>query len=330
MKDNRLIDAVGGIKDEYIKEAHEPNKGFSFNRNMFYKFSLGFICVCLCVTILPNMLRMGNGKHSAYDTAATSEAPMADTGYYSMEAMNNDAYSPAASSSYSASTDSKKTDLNKKIITNGDMNVETMNLDELVSNLLISVDGVGGYVQSSSIFNGTYRTYEAVLRIPADRYDEFVSGINETGNVTYYSKDSKDITDTYTDIEAKVRSLKAEEEVVLKFYEQASNIEELMSIEQRLSDIRYEIDSYESRLKNYDVLTTYSTLNITVRETKVYTETNDSFFTRLINSFTNGVTNFVDMIEDIVLFVSYNLMTFIFMAVLGFAGYKLYRKIRKQ
>lgn len=328
MKDNRLIDAIGGIKDEYIKEAHEPNKGFSFNRNIFYKFSLGFICVCLCVTILPNMLRMGSAKHVSYDSATTTEAPMAGNGYYSMED-NGIQGMMETSSNYNAAADSKKTDLNKKIITNGDMNVETMNLDELVNNLLISVDGVGGYVQSSSIFNGTYRTYEAVLRIPADRYDEFVNGINETGNVTYYSKDSKDITDTYTDIEAKVRSLKAEEEVVLKFYEQASNIEELMSIEQRLSDIRYEIDSYESRLKNYDVLTTYSTLNITVRETKVYTETNDSFFTRLINSFTNGVTNFVDMIEDIVLFVSYNLMTFIFMAVLGFTGYKLYRKIRK-
>ncbi|MDO4198877.1 MAG: DUF4349 domain-containing protein [Erysipelotrichaceae bacterium] len=337
MKENKLIDAIGMIKEDYIVEAHEETKKENsfFNKGNIFKLAIGLVCICLCVGILPNMFRMGaSGSSAAYDVTA----PM-DGGYsYAGTTMTADyamsdsmAYESSADSTASLSANSTvtKDDSIKKVITTGNMDIETMNLDELVDALSSKVEAYGGYIQNSTIYNYTYRSYDATYRIPADKYEEFVTDMGDMGNVTYYYKDLNDITDVYYDIDARLTSLKSEEAKVLEFYDKATTIEELMAVEERLSDIRYEIDSYETRIKNYDLLTDYSTLYVHINETKVYTETSESFFTRLVNSFSNGFKNFVSTLENIVLSFTYNIFLIIFLILVAFIGYRLYRRFRK-
>ncbi|MBR2577995.1 MAG: DUF4349 domain-containing protein, partial [Erysipelotrichaceae bacterium] len=188
-----------------------------------------------------------------------------------------------------------------------------------------------GYFQDSSIStSGSYRYYNAVIRIPAESFAEFLNGVEASGNVTYYHENTKDITDTYSDISARVTSLKAEEAKVLEFYKDAESLDDLLRIESRLTDIRYEIDYLETQLKNFDLQVAYSTLTISIRETTTYTETNDSFWYRLANSFKYGWNDFVSGIEDFVLDVVYYLWNILLFAAIIFGAYKLYRYIRNR
>ena len=200
-------------------------------------------------------------------------------------------------------------DENKKLIVTGDLNLETTNFDNTVEKLNENIKSVNGYIQSSSISTrgDSRRWFNATIRVPADKYEEFLSKIKENDKTTYYSEHIDDITDNYTDLKARQDSLKAEEAKILEFYDKATTIEELMSIEQRLTEIRYEIDSIESSIKNYDLLTAYSTLNITIEETNVLTKADDDFFSKLGTSFINSFTNFINFVGSILIFIVSNL-----------------------
>ena len=320
MKNNKLIDALGKIDDKYVKEAHEKKK-FVLDFALVGKLATAALVLFLVVGVVPNMFRMGASKSS--DSAAPTESydlkdePSEDENIYSNSGVNIE--------------NAKVVEENKKIIVTGNLNVETLDFDNVLTTLQANVKKYGGYIQNSSISTNRNdrRYYDACIRIPAESYEEFLSATKENVNVTYYNENIDDITETYTDIQARINSLKAEEEKVLEFYDKANNLEELMSVESRLTDIRYEIDSLETKIKNYDLLVNYSTLNIGITETKVYTKTNDNFFSKLGLNFVNGWSNFVNVLQDIILGIVYNLWIVILVVVV-IVGIVIYRKKRNK
>ncbi len=329
MKQDKLIDAIGEIKDEYIEEAHSSaKKKLQFDWVWARRIALAGLCVLIVATALPRFLGMGGSAKSAdavyeasYDSEMVGAAPRSE----------ESSYSYAANESKGISGQNSVLTQNKKLIVNASMSMETFDLDEVCKKLASDIENVGGYVQSSSIYNyGTRRTYEATIRIPADKFGGFIEGVKTSGNVTHYNEEVTDVTEAYSDLEARIRSLKAEEETVLEFYKKAESIDELMSVESRLTEIRYEIDSKETMLKNYDLLTSYSTLTITISETKQYTETSESFFTRIGNAFKNGFSNFIHSLEDVLIGITYNIWTIAFLALVTFVAYKVVKAIRNK
>lgn len=327
IKKDELIDAIGKINDQYIKEAKDvKTKKFSFNWALTGKILTGVLCLLLVVTIIPSFFRMGAAKSADMAYEVPMEAGVGGYAYEAAEAEENGVLYDESKSRINSIAE------NKKLIITGNINIETLDFDKLLENLEKNIVEAGGYIQNSSINTNRYETryYNATIRIPADKYEEFLSKTKQTGNVTWYSESVDDITETYTDLEARVNSLKAEEEKVMEFYDKAENLEELMSIESRLTDIRYEIDSIETRIKNYDLLINYSTLNISVSETKAYTKTNDNFFSRLSLSFTNGFTNFINSIENFIIDVVYNIWTIILVVVLSVVAIVVIKKIKNR
>ena len=320
MKNNKLIDALGKIDDKYVKEAHEKKK-FVFDFAFVGKLATVALVLFLVVGVVPNMFRMGASKSS--DSASQMESydlkgePSEDENIYSNSGVNIE--------------NAKIAEENKKIIVTGDLHIETLDFDNVLNTLEANVKKYGGYIQESSISSNSNdrRFYDACIRIPAESYNEFLNATKENVNVTFYSEHADDITEKYTDIKARINSLKAEEEKVLEFYDKANNLEELMSVESRLTDIRYEIDLLETKIKNYDLLVNYSTLNIRITETKVYTKTNDNFFSKLGLNFVNGWSNFVNVVQDIILGIVYNLWIVILVVVV-IVGIVIYRKKRNK
>lgn len=326
MKNNKLVDAIGEINDKYVKEAHKKKK-IVFDFSFVGKLASVALVLLLVVGVIPNIFRMGDAPKTA-DSAATTEE--FDLNGLSMNDVDED-FSIDKESSLRLDTGASLIEENKKIIVTGNLNIETLDFDDVLSTLEDNVKKYGGYIQSSSISTNRHdgRYYDACIRIPAELYNEFLNVAKENVNVTYYSENTDDITENYTDIGARINSLKAEEEKVLEFYDKANNLEELMSIESRLTEIRYEIDSLETKIKNYDLLIDYSTLNIGIVETKVYTQTNDNFFSKLGLNFVNGWINFTNVVQDIILGITYNLWAVTLSAIVA-VGIVIYWKKRNR
>lgn len=84
------------------------------------------------------------------------------------------------------------------------------------------------------------------------------------------STDVADVTESYTDTEARLKTLRLQEERLLEILSKATQLTDVLELESRLSDVRYQIESYEATLRNFDSRISYSTLHITLQEVVEY------------------------------------------------------------
>ena len=72
-------------------------------------------------------------------------------------------------------------------------------------------------------------------------------------------------------MESRKKSLEIEQERIWQFLEKAESIDTVITLEQRLSDIRYQLESMESQLRLYDNQVDYSTVYLSISEVTAYT-----------------------------------------------------------
>ena len=170
----------------------------------------------------------------------------------------------------------------RKIIKNGDLSIQTREFDQFLEDLNRSILSAGGYVESSSINGNSYnknrmRSADITARIPAENLDAFCDQVSDLGNVTYKNLYTRDVTLTYVDLESHVKALRTEQQTLMELLERAQSVEDIITIQSRLSDVLYEIESYESTLRTFDDQIAYSSVHLSIqevqRETTVEKET---------------------------------------------------------
>lgn len=175
----------------------------------------------------------------------------------------------------------------RKIIKNAELSVETRDFDGFTSTLNAIVGELGGYVQSSS--QGANRRTglryaHMTLRIPAEKLETFISRTEGAATVTYRDIYTDDVTLSYVDTESHLKALRTEQDTLLALLEKAESVEDLITIQSRLSEVRYEIESYESRLRTFDDQIDYSTVYLNLeeveRESQVTPETAEEEISR--------------------------------------------------
>lgn len=158
----------------------------------------------------------------------------------------------------------------QKLIKTVNMSVETTEFDALMENLKTKTGELGGYVESSetSSSSGEYasRWGSLILRIPAEQLEGFVELVGENANVTYSSESTEDVTLSYVDMESHLSALRTEQETLLSMLEKAESVDDILTIQTQLTQVRYQIESYESQLRVYDNQVNYSTVYMDVRE----------------------------------------------------------------
>ena len=157
----------------------------------------------------------------------------------------------------------------QKLIVTENLTVETENFDSFVESVNRKTTALGGYIESSEI-SGAYeyesRNASFQIRIPAEKLPDFITVVDENGTVTYDSKTTEDVTLQYVDTQSHLNALKTEEETLLSLLEKAEKLSDVFEIQQELTEVRYQIESYESQLRVYDNQVDYSTVNLTVYE----------------------------------------------------------------
>lgn len=194
----------------------------------------------------------------------------------------------------------------RKLIRTVSMEMQTKEFDAVTENLNRKIQELGGYIENSSVWGSNYdyentRSAEYAVRIPADRLDEFVAAADEIGNIVYKNESVDDVTLEYVDVESHKKALETEQTRLLELMEQAESLEDLLTIESRLSQVRYELESYGSRLRVLDNQVDYSTVHLTVTEVERITGTGEKgFFGEISDRFQaslytvgRGIRNFV-------------------------------------
>ncbi len=161
---------------------------------------------------------------------------------------------------------------NRKLIKTVHMNVETEDYNELVQTVYQKVEALGGYVEDfSSRGRDTNRSGNITARIPKANLDAFLETVEGASNITYRQEAVEDVTLTYVDLESHKKMLLKEQERLLELLDMAETIEDIITIESRLAEVQYQIESMESQLRTYDNQIDYSTVYLNIEEVVRYT-----------------------------------------------------------
>lgn len=238
--------------------------------------------IALILAVLSVALLVGCGS-SGYSTATADSAARAsyDDGLYANSYVADYDYAEeevAYEETASAGTPVERVDESaaqskRKLIRTVSMEAETEDYDALLSALERKVEEAGGYIESSNVYNNgsSDRSASLTLRIPSDKLDAFLDTVAEQSNVTYKSENVEDVTLSYVDLESHKKALLEEQERLLSFMEDAETIEELITIEDRLTEIHYQLESMESQLRTYDNQIDYSTVTLNIVEVTRFT-----------------------------------------------------------
>lgn len=157
--------------------------------------------------------------------------------------------------------------VDRKVIHTAELDVEVENLDEAQQQLIDLVDKCSGFIASLTVNDyETSRVSEIVVRVPSDHFHEVYEAVKALGRVERDHIAGQDVTEEYMDLERRIANKQAEEARVREMFDEAKTVEDLLKIEQRLSEVRMEIESYQGRLRYLKDQVRYSTLTITLTE----------------------------------------------------------------
>jgi len=225
----------------------------------------------------------------------------------------------------------------RKWIVTVDMSAETEDLDALLVNLEAAIEEMDGYVEDQNIYNGSSyaarrrRNANLTIRIPAADVDAFATEVSGIANVVSKNVSREDITLTYVATESKVTALKTEEARLLELLAQAETMTDLLEIEARLSDVRYELESYSSQLRLYDNQVDYATIYLFIDEVQEYTPVAEkTVWERIRDGFSDSLEGVGDGFVDAAVWILANSPYLVVWGILLTAAVLLLRTLGKR
>lgn len=155
----------------------------------------------------------------------------------------------------------------RKQIKSASLTIESESVLDAVTQAKNIVKKQGGYVESSSQSDAERSSLS--LRVPSKLLESTVDALADLGDVTYRRVKVKDVTDSYTDIEARLKNLRVLRERLRALYKKASSVKETLEVEKELARVQTELDSAESRIKNMRQSIQQSELSLTVHKKRV-------------------------------------------------------------
>ncbi len=184
-----------------------------------------------------------------------------ESGFYKNESISygEDSYDKQSKQSDDNIKNIEQSTIQRKIIKNGTINLDIKDIENIEKIIEEEIKKVNGYISSSSIYK-TYGTI--VLKIPAEKFDEFINIVPKFGKITYKTINVEDVTKKYYDLEKRIETKKILQERYKSYLKNAIKVEELLSIERELNNVTTEIESLELEFKNLSHLIAYSTLTL--------------------------------------------------------------------
>ena len=225
---------------------------------------------------------------------------------------------------------------NRKIIEKVYMDVETKEFDELLSEIYAEVENAGGYIERSSVSGNSYsyegnRYADLTVRVPSDKSDGFTEFVSNNSTVTNKEITTDDVTLSYVDMESRVSALETEKAALEKLLADAEVLEDIIKIQDRLTDVIYEIESYKSQLRTYDNLIDYTTISIYVREVERVTIVEEqTVWEEIKTNLGDNIGNIGKGIVSIFVFVISNIPYFAIIGVIALVAITVVKKLKKK
>lgn len=234
-----------------------------------------------------------------YESASES----ASTGGYGAEAPASQPTNAPLTEMSTASMAASK----RQVIRNGAIGLRVENVEKAEQQISAMVAKSGGYVEntSSNDLGGTAPTIDMTVRVPATGFEDSMSTLAGLGHVLSKSVDAKDVTSEIVDLGARIKTLSAKEETFREMLKSSRNLNDVVSLQDRLSDVRMEIERMEAQRKSLSDLAALSTIKVHLTQTATVptaASTDPNWFNQNLGTAT---TSFMSVTRGIVGFLTW-------------------------
>lgn len=210
----------------------------------------------------------------------------------------------------------------RKVILNGNLKIETTAFDNDVALINTFVNDNGGYIENSNLyvskFDGMdYKNKNIVIKVPVENYENLKIQLQAIGKVIQQSENEQDITGQYYDLQSNLDFKLQEEKRLEELSASAVEIEDVIAIEEKLSEVKSTIELYRTQLKNFDIQVQYSTITVELNEVsnEQININLDNFGGKVINALKKSINYTIKLFEIVIVFISFMFIPFVVLSI---------------
>lgn len=185
--------------------------------------------------------------------------------------------------------------IDRRLIRNGQLDFKSSDVKKTKIEIEKISKELNAYISSDNENNyGDRLQYTQNIRVPAEQFDNLIKRIEPLANkIENKSINTQDVTEEFIDVEARLTTKKELEARFREILKQAKTVEEIVSIESQIANVRAEIESMEGRLKYLQNQVSFSTLNVSYYE---IIGTDFGFASKFVESLKGGWDNLLSFL----------------------------------
>ena len=180
----------------------------------------------------------------------------------------------------------------RKIIYHAEVRVKVEDLVKTNARMDSLTHAYGAYISDASEERqeGQWE-HQMKIRVLPSQFQKLLNSLNGLGILQSKTLSTDDVTSEHADVSARLRTKRAVEQRYVALLSQAKKIADILAIEEKIGEVREEIESTESRLKTLNDQIGYSTITLTYFQTLPLNRPDApvlSFASRFTHAFYNG------------------------------------------
>jgi len=226
----------------------------------------------------------------------------------------------------------------RQIIKNGSLDLVVDNTEESIDSITVIAKGNDGFVENVSVYESgkDKKRGNVTVRVPAEKFDTVFDALKDLAiKVTGENVNTRDVTEEFIDLEARLSSEKKAEAQYLIVLNRAYTIEDILAVREKLTQTRQNIERYQGRLNYLSRQIDMSTISVSLTseaEVKVFgiiwnplTVAKQSLQAMFV-----GFANYINFLIALVFAIPVLIVWIITVAIIIWALWKIARGIKRR
>ena len=206
-----------------------------------------------------------------------------------------------------------------KVVKTGSVDIAVARADvsSSMTKLTSIASGVNGYVaKSTTTEGGDAPSGTMTLRVPTASFEGVVAQVRVLGRVRTFTSQGQDVTAQYTDLQARITALTASRDQLLGILSRATNIGDVLSVQDRITQVQTQIDELQGQKHVLDDETTYASLDVSISEDGGHPAAPEPR-TGLAKAWDDAANHFSRGVDDVVAASGALLLVLVILALVG-------------
>ena len=156
----------------------------------------------------------------------------------------------------------------RQVIRKGSISIRVKSVEETERQITESVVAGGGYVETTSTSDlaGDDPRVDMTIRVKSEGFDDALNTLADLGTVLSKQIDSSDVTAQIVDLDARTKTMAAKEETYRNMLRTAVNTQDVITLQEQLTQVRTEIERMEAQRNSLSKLADLSTIEVSLTQ----------------------------------------------------------------